>query len=172
MFLLVCFGLMFVYLSNSVRMGRCSVREAGSLTMVMLFMLFALCGCSKSDATPTSATQPTVLWSASYDRGYLFLEVDVRSAAQVSELTLTFDREVGSRDMVDHCVQVTGRTSDTVSTWFAMVDGKRCTVQDTGATPLSVGKHIMVFEFRLHRDMEDAGKDYWTTPRVLTCDVK
>lgn len=175
MFLVVCFGLMFVYLISCVRAEKCSLREVTSLTIVLLAMLFALCGCSQGDATPTTKVDaPTVQWGVSYDRGYMFLEVEIVGDVHASQLLLSLDRQAGNSDLVDNCVHVTSVRSGEVFTWFAAADAEHSTILlvDPGTTPLTKGKYVLPLEFRLHRDMEDSSKDKWMTPKVTACKVK
>ena len=145
-----------------------------AIISVVLILCLALAACSdSSSAAPTPThSMGSVHYGTSYNQGHLYLEVDVRGDDQVKELTLTFDREVGNYDMVDACVLVTSQGEGTSYVWFAAMDGYRGIIRYTGkGTELTKGKYILDLEYRLHRDIQDPAKDYWTTPKVLTCKV-
>lgn len=153
------------------RMERSTKEHISWATLTLMVMGLALCACSKGEPATTPASTPGVHWGVSYDRGYVFLEVEVRGDDHASKLELTVDKQVGNLDLVDNCVQVTSVSTGEVFTWFCAADAEHSTLllMDPGTTPLTQGKYVLPIEFTLHRDMEDSSKDYWSTPKVTAC---
>jgi hypothetical protein len=165
-FSLCIFALVLVW----VRRDRVRCENFVMTSLVLGALVLALSACSGGEGSAQHPTVRDVQWSASKDKGTVLLEVQVSKGEPVNELTLTFDRGVGTMDVRDQCVLVTNLQDNSKSTWMLAVQDHRGLLINISSSPLGVGTHQLVMEYRMRRDRHDESKDYWSTPTVV--DVK